>query len=67
MTEIIKTTLISMITNQKTTMIDIKKKKIIEINKSIINIIDNKGKISIDLGILFLGKSFEKTKFSLLS
>jgi hypothetical protein len=63
---IIKTILIIMITNQETTMIDMKK-KITEIIKIIINIIDKKCKIPIHLGILFLGNKFGKTKFSLLS
>ena len=66
MIESIKTILQNKIINLEITMIDIKKKKIIKINTRIINIIDNKDKIPINLGILFLGKKFEKKELSLL-
>lgn len=66
MTENIKIILQNKIINLEITMIDIKKKKIIKINTRIINIIDNKDKIPINLGILFLGKKFEKKELSLL-
>ena len=66
MIESIKTILQNKIINLEITMIDIKKKYIIKIITRIINIIDNKDKIPIDLGILFLGKKFEKKELSLL-